>query len=187
MFCIIQHGENIPTILSTCSDFEVLKKFAKQMSDASGCHYKIIEMKNIWTTISPDEWMFASNDHSLEIKRKQKTPVNEWLFYPNKKTPVEVAPTAPVKSPAADTFSNYEKHLHLFNGPMPNELKNFLGYISLNKASRMLRTQNFVLMRLAEEGKLVMHNNGQTGNARRYRIPAAHLRRLFKVKQGETA
>ena len=187
MFFVIQHGENLPTILSGCPDFEILKKFAKQMNETSGCHYKIIEIKNIWTTISPDEWMFASDDHNLEIKRKQTTPVNEWYFYPNKQTPVKVAPPTPVKAPATNTFSNYEKHLSIFYGAMPNKLKNLHGYIALNKASQILGTQNFVLMRLAEEGKLLMENNGRTGNGRRYRILVTDLRRLFKVREEWTA
>ena len=183
MFCIIQYGEDIPTILSTSPDFEILKKFAKQMNKASGCHYKIIEIKNIWTTISPDEWMFASNDHNLEIKRKQTTPVNEWYFYPNKQTPVKVAPPTPVKAPATNIPSYYVKNLSIFKGPMPNELKYVRGFISLNKASRMLGTKNSFLMRLAKEGKLLIHDNGITGNGRRYRISSYYLRLMFKINQ----
>ena len=187
MFYIVEHGENFHTILAMSPNFEGLKEVAKQMKDGSGCHFKIIEIKNIWTTISPDEWLFVSNDHNLEIKKKQTTPINEWYFYPKKQTSVKVAPPTPTKATVTDTFENYEKHLSIFYGAMPNELKHLHGYIALNKASKILGTQNFVLMRLAEEGKIVMRNNGRTGNGRRYRIPAADLRRLFKVKQGETA
>lgn len=127
--------------------------------------------------------MFASNDHNLEIKRKQTTPVNEWYFYPNKQAPVEMTPTAPVKTSATNIPSYYVENLSIFKKPMPNELKYVRGYISLNKASQMLGTQNSVLMRLAKEGKLVIHDNGITGNGRRYRISSYYLRLMFKINQ----
>jgi hypothetical protein len=188
---------NFSSIIAKFETIDAARKHVEERNKHTKRHYNILEIKTVWTTMSLDELLFASSEDNSKTESKYKPVEAEQLLFPMQTTPEVLVEPAPVEAEALDVIPTkgpyspkrrtYKKSLSIFDGPMPADLKSVHGTIALNEASLLLGLPVGVIMRLADEGKINMYNNGLAGNMRRYFIPAADLRRLFKVKQGGTA
>jgi hypothetical protein len=207
MFYVVPYGislmsaiKNFSPIIAKFETIDEARKHVEERNKHTKRHYNILEIKTVWTTMSLDELLFASSEDNSKTESKYK-PVNavevEAVLLPTKTTPAVLVEPAPVeaealyvipdKGPYSPKRRTYKKSLCIFDGPMPADLKSVHGTIALNEVTLLLGLPGGVIMRLADEGKINMYNNGLAGNRRRYFIPAADLRRLFKVKQEGTA
>ena len=207
MFYVVPYGitltsaiKNFSPIIAKFETIDAAREHVEERNKHTKRHYNILEIKTVWTTMSLDELLFASSEDNSKTESKYK-PVNavevEAVLLPAETTPAVLVEPAPVEAEALDVIPGkgpyspkrrtYKKSLSIFDGPMPADLKSVHGTIALNEASLLLGLPVGVITRLADEGKINMYNNGLAGNMRRYFIPAADLRRLFKVKQGGTA
>ena len=204
MFYVVPYGislnsafTNFSSIIAKFETIDAARKNVEERNKHTKRHYNILEIKTVWTTMSLDELLFASSEDNSKIPNNQ-TPVEaEQLLFPMETTPAVLIEPAPVEAEALDVIPTkgpysskrrtYKKCLSIFDGPMPVGLRSAHGTIALNEATLLLNLPDSIIMRLAKEGKINMYKNGLTGNLRRYFIPVADLRRLFKVKQGGTA
>jgi hypothetical protein len=202
MFYVVPYGitltsafTNFSSIIAKFETIDAARKHVEERNKHTKRHYNILEIKTVWTTMSLDELLFALSEDNSKTENK---PVEaEQLLFPMETTPEVLVETAPVetealeaiptKGPYSSKRRTYKKCLSIFDGPMPVGLRSAHGTVALNEATLLLNLPDSIIMRLAKEGKINMYKNGLTGNLRRYFIPVADLRRLFKVKQEGTA
>lgn len=207
MFYLVPYGKSLLSSIAKFEDFALACRFADSAHHGNGDHYNVVEFKTVWTTKTLDQ-LTVGEGRTTDLRSPEsvivQTPVEQKTAVeaspietapvevepvevepveasPEDPTPVDVEPveTAPVKVPRSETRT-FRKCMSIFDGPMPAVLRSLSNTVALGKASSVLGIPEGVIKRLAKEGKINIYNNGQEGTFRRYFIPAADLRRLYK-------
>ena len=182
MFYLVPYGRSLLSSIAKFEDYALACRFADSAHHGSGDHYNVVEFKTVWTTKTLDQ-LTVVEGRTTDLRSPEsvivQTPVEQKTAV--EESPVETAPveTATVKV-ARKESRTFKKCLSAFDGPMPAILRSLSSTISLNKAASVLGIPDGVIKRLAKEGKIKIYNNGFNGHDRRYFIPAADLRRLYK-------
>ena len=187
MFYLVPYGKSLLSSIAKFEDFALACRFADSAHHGNGDHYNVVEFKTVWTTKTIDQ-LTVGEGRTTDLRSPEsvivQTPVEQ-------KTAVEESPveTAPVEDTPVETSlvratrsksRTFKRCLSAFDGPMPAVLRSLSSTISLNKAASVLGIPDGVIKSLAQQGKIKIYNNGLNGHDRRYFIPAADLRRLYK-------
>jgi hypothetical protein len=183
MFYLVPYGRSLLSSIAKFEDRALACGFAESAHKGTGDHYNVVEFKTVWTTKTLEQ-LTSGEGRATDLRSPESVIVQTPAKQKNAvedPAPVKSAPvaTAPVKATRSNART-FKKCLSAFDGPMPAVLRSLSSTISLNKAASVLGIPDGVIKRLAKQGKIKIYNNGLNGHDRRYFIPAADLRRLYK-------
>jgi hypothetical protein len=187
MFYLVPYGRSLLSSIAKFEDRALACGFAESAHKGNGDHYNVVEFKTVWTTKTLEQ-LTSVEGKAADLRSPESVIVQTPVEQKNAVETLPVAIATVKETPVATALvratrsksRTFKKCLSTFDGPMPTVLRSLSSTISLNKAASVLGIPDGVIKRLAKEGKIKIYNNGLNGHDRRYFIPAADLRRLYK-------
>jgi hypothetical protein len=186
MFYLVPYGRSLLSSIAKFEDRALACGFAESAHKGNGDHYNVVEFKTVWTTKTLEQ-LTSGEGKATDLRSPEsviaQTPVEQKKAVEDP-APVEAAITEKpfgLSAPPQKRQRTLKETLDSFSDkPVPKGLRHISGHIALYKAAKILEVSEVTIKRLAKKKIIGAFTNGLNGRDRRYFIPVADLRRLYK-------